>query len=159
MMNYQKNGAKSLIVDLRNNGGGLVDEALDIADLFCNKGETLLITADKNENKETRRAKTNQTITMPTVVIANGGTASASEILAAALKDNGKAEIVGEKTFGKGVIQELVYLSNGGALKVTFAEYNTPNENKINKVGIEPDYNVTGSEEQLEKAIEAVKSK
>lgn len=137
----------------------MVDEALDIADLICNKGETLLITADKSENKEIRRAKTNPTITIPIVVITNGGTASASEILAAALKDNGKAEIVGEKTFGKGVIQELVYLSNGGALKVTFAEYYTPKENKINKVGIEPDYNITGMEEQLEKAIEVIKNK
>lgn len=144
---------------MRNNGGGLVDEALDIADLICNAGETLLITADKNENKETRRAKTNPQITMPIVVITNGGTASASEILAAALKENEKATIVGEKTFGKGVIQELVYLSNGGALKVTFAEYYTPKENKINKVGIEPDYKIEGAQEQLNKAIEVVKNK
>ena len=159
MMNYQINGAKSLIIDLRNNGGGLVDEALNIADMICNKGEVLLITADKNENKETKRAKTSATINMPIVIITNEGTASASEILAAALKENGKAKIVGETTFGKGVIQELVYLSNGGALKVTFAEYFTPNENKINKVGIEPDYEVTDREEQLQKAIEILKNK
>lgn len=115
--------------------------------------------ADKSESKETRRAKTTPTINIPIVVITNEGTASASEILTAALKDNNKAEIVGEKTFGKGVIQELVYLSNGGALKVTFAEYYTPNENKINKVGIEPDYNVKEREEQLNKAIEILKNK
>ena len=96
---------------------------------------------------------------MPIVIITNEGTASASEILAAALKDNGKAEIVGEKTFGKGLIQELVYLSNGGALKVTFAEYFTPKDQKINKVGIEPDYKVEDKEKQLEKAIEIIKTK
>lgn len=152
-------GAKSLIIDLRNNGGGLVDEALNIADLICNKGETLLITADKNDNKETRRAKTSPTITMPIILLTNEGSASASEILAAALKDNEKAEIVGEKTFGKGVIQELIYLSNGGALKVTCAEYYTPNGNKINKLGIEPDYKVADKDEQLKKAIEIVKNK
>ena len=158
MTNYLLSGIKSLIIDLRNNGGGLVDEALDIADLICNKGETLLITADKNGNKETRRAKTNPTISVPIVLITNEGSASASEILVGALKDNGKATVVGEKTFGKEVIQELVYLSNGGALKVTFAEYYTPNEDKINKVGIEPDYKVTDREEQLQKAIDILKN-
>lgn len=137
----------------------MVDEALDIADYICEKGETLLIISDKNESKETRRAKTNPTINMPIVLLTNEGSASASEILAGALKDNKKAELVGEKTFGKGVIQELVYLSNGGALKVTYAEYSTPNGEKINKVGIKPDYEVKGRDEQLEKAIEVVKSK
>ena len=127
--------------------------------MFCNKGETLLITADKNNNKETRRGKTDQTITMPTVILTNKGTASASEIMAAALRDNSKAKIVGETTFGKGVIQELVYLANGGALKVTFAEYYTPNEDKINKIGIKPDYEVTDEENQLDKAIEIIKEK
>lgn len=154
----KQNGIKGLIIDLRNNGGGLVDEALNIADLICEKGSTLLITADKNENKETRLAKKDTEITVPVVLLTNEGSASASEILAGALKDNGKAQIVGEKTFGKGVIQELIYLSNGGALKVTFAEYYTPSENKINKVGIEPNYKVTDREEQLEKAIEILKN-
>ena len=137
----------------------MVDEALDIADLICEKGETLLVISDKNENVETRRAKKNPTITMPIVILTNEGSASASEILAGAIKDNNKAELVGEKTFGKGVIQELIYLSNGGALKVTYAEYSTPNGNKINKLGIEPDYQVSGRKEQLEKAIEVLKSR
>lgn len=157
MRNSQQTGAKGLIIDLRNNGGGVVDEALDIADMICDKGEILLITVDKNGNEEKRRAKKNPTIKMPIVLLTNEGSASASEILAAALKDNNKAKIVGEKTFGKGVIQELVYLSNGGALKVTFAEYYTPNKEKINKVGIEPNYKVTNTEEQLNKAIEVIK--
>lgn len=151
------NGAKGLIIDLRNNGGGVVDEALEIADLFCNKGEVLLITSDKNENKEKRRGKVDPTIDLPVVILTNEGTASASEILAAALRDNGKATIVGEKTFGKGVIQELIYLSNGGALKVTFAEYYTPKENKINKVGITPDNEITDDEAKIVTAIDILK--
>ena len=152
-------GAKSLIIDLRYNGGGLVDEALDIAELICDKDDVLLITADKDGNKEITKSEKDPIITMPVVVITNGESASASEILAAALKDNDKAEIVGERTYGKGVIQELIYLSNGGALKVTSQEYYTPKEEKINEVGIEPDYAVTGINEQLEKAKEILNEK
>lgn len=155
----EEQGAKSLIIDLRYNGGGLVDEALDIADLICDKDNTLLITADKNGEKEVTKAKSDATIKMPIVLITNGASASASEILAAALKDNGKAEIVGETTYGKGVIQELIKLSNGGALKVTSSEYYTPKEEKINEVGIEPNHKVTGLQEQEQKAIEILKGK
>ena len=157
--------AKSLIIDLRNNGGGLVDEALEIADLMCNKNEITLITMDKENKEEITKSKTDRTITMPVVVLTNGATASASEILVAALKENEKAEIVGDKTFGKGVIQELIYLSNGGALKVTSSEYYTPKKNKINKVGIEPNYEISldiknlDVDEQLNKAIEVIKGK
>lgn len=152
-------GAKKLIIDLRNNGGGIVDEALKIADSICDKNQITLILVDKDENEEIKKSKSNPTISMPIVVLTNQGSASASEILVAALKDNGKAEIVGEKTYGKGVIQELIYLSNGGAIKVTSAEYYTPNKEKINKVGIEPNYKVSGVKEQLEKAIELLKNK
>ncbi len=128
-------GLKSLIIDLRSNGGGLVDEALEIADLMCDKNEITLITMDKDQKEEVTKSKTDSTIKAPIIVLTNGATASASEILVAALKENEKAEIVGDKTFGKGVIQELIYLSNGGALKVTSAEYYTPRKNKINKDG------------------------
>ncbi len=155
----EEQGAKSLIIDLRYNGGGLVDEALDIADLICDKDNTLLVTADKNGKKEVTKAKSDATIKMPIVLIANGASASASEILAAALKDNGKAEIVGETTYGKGVIQELIKLSNGGALKVTSSEYYTPKEQKINEVGVEPNHKVTGLQEQEIKAKEILKEK
>ncbi len=153
-------GAKSIIIDLRSNGGGLVDEALDIADLMCEKDEITLITMDKEGKEEITKAKNDRTITMPVVVLTNGATASASEILVAALKENEKAIIVGDKTYGKGVIQELIYLPNGGALKVTSSEYYTPKRNKINKVGIEPDYEVSYDinepevDKQLEKAVE-----
>jgi len=158
-------GLKSLIIDLRSNGGGLVDEALEIADLMCDKNEITLITMDKDQKEEITKSKTDSTIKAPVIVLTNGATASASEILVAALKENEKAEIVGDKTFGKGVIQELIYLSNGGALKVTSAEYYTPRKNKINKVGVEPNYQVSFDyknlevDEQLDKAIEIIKEK
>ena len=132
---------------------------------MCNKNEITLITMDKENKEEITKSKTDRTITMPVVVLTNGATASASEILVAALKENEKAEIVGDKTFGKGVIQELIYLSNGGALKVTSSEYYTPKKNKINKVGIEPNYEISldiknlDVDEQLNKAIEVIKGK
>ena len=158
-------GAKALIIDLRNNGGGVVDEALDIADLICEKGDITLIRVDKDGKEEISKSKKEPKIKIPVVVITNIGTASASEILASALIENGKADIVGEKTFGKGVIQELIYLPNGGALKVTTAEYFTPKRNKINEVGIVPNYEVQydstnlDSDNQLDKAIEILKGK
>lgn len=158
-------GAKAIIIDLRNNGGGLVDEALKIADLICEKGETMLVTSDKDGKEKVAKSENERSIKMPIAILTNEGTASASEILIAALKENDKAEIVGEKTFGKGVIQELVYLSNGGALKVTSAEYYTPQKNKINKVGIEPDFEVKFDyskpevDEQYVKAIEVLNDK
>lgn len=156
---------KALIIDLRGNGGGVVDEALAIADLMCDKNDITLITVNKDGKEEVTKSKTERKINIPVVVLTNVGSASASEILASALKENNKAEIVGDKTFGKGVIQELIYLTNGGALKVTSAEYYTPNKNKINEVGIEPNYKVSYDykmpeiDEQLEKAIEVLKGK
>lgn len=162
----------SLIIDIRSNGGGLVEEALDIADYIIQKDATLLITTDKKGKEEITKAKQEPIINVPIVVLTNGTTASASEILAGALKDNGKATIVGEKTYGKGVIQELLTLNDGSGLKITTNEYFTPNRNKINKVGIEPDIEVKLSEElenkleieekddtQLQKAIETLKNK
>lgn len=152
-------GIKSLIIDLRGNGGGVVDEALKIVDMICDKGSITLITVNKDGKEETTKSKTNPSINMPIVILTDKGTASASEILAGALKDNGKAEIIGDTTYGKGVIQELVMLSNGGALKVTSEEYYTPKKNKINEVGIEPNYKETDKNKQLEKAKEVLKEK
>lgn len=161
----------SLIIDIRNNGGGLVDEALQIADFIIEKDATLLITTDKNGKEEISKSKENSIINnIPIVVLTNGSSASASEILAGALKDNKKATVVGEKTYGKGVIQELLTLTDGSGLKITTNEYYTPNRNKINKVGITPDIEVKLDESvkdnlvieeekdnQLQKAIEILK--
>ena len=139
----KEKGAKGIILDLRSNGGGIVDEATGIADLFLNKGETVLITKGKSENEDETKAKKDPIIKdIPLVVLVNQGSASASEILAGALKDKYGATIVGMNTYGKGVIQTLYSLSNGGGLKITTEEYYTPNHNKINKVGIKPDVEI-----------------
>lgn len=166
----QKQGITSLVIDLRNNGGGLVDQAIDIADLFVEKDTPLLYEVDKDGNEEVTKAEKDVTITIPTIILTNENTASASEILAGALKDLGKAKIVGTKTYGKGVIQEILTLKDGSGIKITTEEYQTPNHNKINKVGIEPDemvelpetvtniLNVPEDQDtQLQKAIELLK--
>ena len=166
----QQKNIKSLIVDLRNNGGGIVDEALSIAELMTNKDETLLITVDKNNKEVVTKAKQDKTINIPIILLVNENSASASEILAGALKDNNEAKLVGTKTYGKGVIQELLTLTDGSGIKITTNEYYTPSRNKINKIGIEPDEKVELSDDlknqleieeskdtQLQRAIEMLK--
>lgn len=163
-------GIESLIIDLRNNGGGIVDEALEIAGYIADKGSVLLYEVDKNNNEKIEKSENDPFINMPIVILTNQNTASSSEILAGALKDLGKAKIVGNKTYGKGVIQSLLTLPDGSGLKITSQEYLTPNKTKINEVGIEPDEvvelpddvdNVVRIEEdkdtQLQKAIEMLK--
>lgn len=163
-----KDQIKYLIVDIRNNGGGLVDEALDIAELFTEKGQTLLIEADNKQNEEKTIAKKDKEINMNVALLVNEYSASASEILAGILKDNVEnATVIGSTTYGKGVIQSVYQLSDGSGLKITTNEYFTPNHDKINGVGIEPDivideYDFDGTldEEndiQLKKAIETLR--
>lgn len=166
----QSKNIESLIIDLRNNGGGIVDEALSIADLFTDKDATLLITKDKEGNEEIRKSKTDKKLDLPVIVLTNENTASASELLVGVLKDYNIATSVGTVTFGKGVIQELLTLPDESGLKITTNEYYTPNGNKINKIGIEPDEKVELPDEyknvlsvpkdkdtQLNKAIELLK--
>ena len=168
----EKQGIDRLIIDLRNNGGGVVNEAVDIADMLLEKDKTILITKDKKGNEEVKKCDNEASITMPVVVLTNGYSASASEILVGALKDNERATIVGTKTYGKGVIQEVDRLNDGSGLKITIEEYYTPNRDKINKVGIKPDEEIELSSEiiekgtytdeednQLQKAIEIIKRK
>lgn len=159
-------GANKYILDLRYNTGGLVDEALKIANYFLDKDKTVLYTVDSDDNKvETKTENDPIDTTSDIVVLVNYYSASASEILTGALKDNGRAKIVGEKTYGKGVIQNVFQLTDGSVLKLTFAEYFTPNETKINQVGIEPDYTVelpskdseNTNDTQLDKAKELLK--
>ena len=166
----QKSNITSLIIDLRNNGGGLVDQALEIAGYIADKGSVLLYEVDKNNNEEVKKSESDPIINMPVVILVNENTASSSEILAGALKDLGKAKIVGTKTFGKGVIQELLTLKDGSGLKITSQKYLTPNKTEINKIGIEPDVTVElpdtvenvlnvekENDTQLQKAIEMLK--
>ena len=135
-------GAKSLILDLRNNGGGIVDEANKIADLFLDKGKTIMTTKDNKGKEETEKTKSKIEYDFPIIVLTNENTASASEILTAALKDNSRARVIGTKTFGKGVIQTVITLLDGSGLKITTAEYFTPNGTEINKKGISPDIEI-----------------
>ena len=166
----EKKGITKLIIDIRNNGGGIVDKSLEIANTMIEKGSTLLITKDKKNNEDITKATENPIINMPVVVLTNEYSATASEILAGALKDNNKATLVGTKTYGKGIIQALNKLSDGSRLKVTVSEYYTPNHTAINKIGITPDVEVELSDEakkqlnleekddnQLQKAIEILK--
>ena len=166
----QKQGIKSLIIDLRNNGGGIVDEAINIADYIADKDSTLLITVDKNKNEQITKAKEKPIINMPIVILVNENTASASEILAGTLKELNKAKIVGTRTYGKGVIQQFITLTDGSGLKITSEEYFTANKTTINKVGVEPNeivklpdtiknvLNVDKKDDtQLNKAIEMLK--
>ena len=136
-------GTKSLIIDLRNNGGGIVDEANEIADFFLEKGETILSTIDNGKNTQVTKSENDPIFHMPIVILVNKNSASASEILTAALKENGKAKVVGEKTYGKGVIQTLFTLADGSGIKITTAEYYSPKGNTIHKVGIDPDSEVS----------------
>ena len=109
----QGKGIKSLIIDLRNNGGGIVDEALEIANYILDKDSVILYEVDKNNNETVEKTTDDPIINMPIVILTNENTASSSEILAGALKDHKKATIVGEKTYGKGVIQRLLTLPDG----------------------------------------------
>lgn len=165
--NLLKKGMKSLIIDMRNNGGGVANEAVDIGDLFCDKGKTLLIQSDKDGKEEISYAKNDREITMNVAVLVNGYSASASEILAAIFKENvDNATIIGNTTYGKGVIQSLYKLSDGSGLKLTTNQYFTPKHNNINKEGVKPDietekYEFDGeldkeNDIQLKKAIETL---
>lgn len=129
-----------LILDLRNNPGGALDVCLDIADTFLDEG-VIVTTEDKNGNVITEKSDANKD-DIPMTVLINENSASASEILAGAFKDRGRAKIIGTKSFGKGIVQKLFPLENGAGAKITISEYKTPSGNKINKIGVKPDITV-----------------
>lgn len=136
------NGIDSLIIDLRNNGGGVVEDATNIANLFLD-GQNIVTTQNKEtlENNTTKTVSSSDTLVpmdFPVVILVNGGTASSSEILTGALKDNNRATVIGAQTFGKGVMQQIFSL-NKALVKLTVAHYLTPNGTDINGVGITPD--------------------
>ena len=163
---FKAKGVKGVIVDLRGNGGGYRDAAVDLAGIWMNNK---VVMTERTNGKVTETLKTGNDAILagvPTVVLINGGSASASEILAGALKDNGVATLLGEKSFGKGSVQSIENLSNGGVLKVTVARWYTPNGKNINKEGINPDVEVkvsdadvkAGKDTQKDAAIQKIQA-
>lgn len=142
-----------LVIDLRNNGGGLVGESLMIADLMVDKGKTMLITYNKQKKESVQKATSDPIVKVPVVVLINEYTASASEILAGCLRDDCGYKLVGTTSYGKGVIQTVYSFPDGSGLKATTDEYFTPKHEKINKVGVKPDIEVEIDDEWKNKAV------
>lgn len=146
----EKAGAKGIILDMRNNPGGLLDSAIDIASFFIPQG-VVVSEEGKNQSKVDFHTTGKQIAgNLPMVVLVNEGTASAAEIVAGAIKDSGRGKLVGQKTFGKGTVQDLVELKDGSNLKITVAYWLTPKGNKIDKLGIEPDIQAERSVEDIQ---------
>lgn len=165
-----KQGAKGLIVDLRDNPGGLLNAVVDMCAYTLDGGN--IVTTKDRDGKVTSSFddKDDHSIDVPMVVLVNGNSASASEIFAGAMKDTGTAKLVGTTTFGKGIVQSILPLSDGTAIKITVSKYFTPGGNDIHQIGIEPDYEVELEDRtnavnidyeddlQLHKAEEVIKS-
>lgn len=165
-------GAKSLILDLRNNPGGLLDQTVEIADYLMDEATVISVRYKNDKNNEDIKVKDGK-MDIPMITLINGGSASASEVLSGALQDNKRSLIVGELSFGKGIIQQIYPINNNGkkeGVKITVAEFYTPNGKQIHKVGISPDYEVKipdgvtkigvenlEDDTQLQKAIELLK--
>ncbi len=134
-------GTKGLVLDLRNNPGGLLSNAIEIANMFLDHG-VIVSTVDADGYKTSQVASKHPSNIEPMVILINGGSASASEILSGALHDNHRAELIGQKSFGKGLVQAINKMEDGSGINVTIARYLTPNDTDINKTGIIPDYTV-----------------
>ena len=159
-------GAKKLVLDLRNNPGGYLDSAVDIASVFLPAGEVVVSEKFGNGTSDSYKSYGSGVLKdFPTVILINEGSASASEILAGALRDINKVQLIGQKTFGKGSVQELRDLDEGASLKVTIAKWFTPGGYSISDGGLKPDIEVDltaedfdkGRDPQLDKALEIIK--
>ncbi len=164
MNELTEQGMKSLILDLRNNPGGLIGESVKVASLLVPQGPIVSVIG-KDGTRETSESQLDKP-TIPLVVLINGGSASASEIVAGAIQDTGAGKLIGVKTFGKGSVQRIVPLDKDSAVKITIAEYHTPKDRSIHGKGIEPDILVempkdkdAKADTQLDKAIEVLKTK
>lgn len=162
-----KKGAKGYVLDLRENPGGLLTSAIDVASLFVKDGVIVRVD-ERDKAEEVDYATGDQVTSAPLVVLVDGLSASASEIVTGALKDHKRATIVGEKTYGKGSVQSVLPIRNGGAVKLTIAHYLTPNKTVINGVGVHPDVTVKmdpmlqrsdKTDTQLQRALEVLRSK
>lgn len=160
-------GAKGIILDLRNNPGGFLEVAVNLGGWFLDKGQIVVKERFSSNKEEVFRANGNSALNqIPAVVLINKGSASASEILAGALRDNRAIKLIGEKSFGKGTVQELQNLKDGAAVKISVAQWLLPKGSLIEKKGLEPDIEVKMTEEdakakrdpQLDKALEIIKN-
>lgn len=157
---------KGLIIDLRDNGGGLVDRAATVGNMFIQNAKIVTI-VDRNGKEDVIKANEHLLSDVPIVILINENSASASEILAAAFKDTKRGTLVGKKTFGKGIVQDVKKITGGAGFVVTTKKYLTPNGNNIHKVGVKPDVEVNypyylyklGYDPQLKKAISILKNK
>lgn len=155
---------KALILDLRGNYGGLLSNAVDVADMFLNEGAIVQI-VDRDHHQRNYTAQPGELISQPLVILVDGGSASASEILSGALKDHHRATLIGTRTYGKGLVQKINPLSDGSGVNITISKYLTPRGTDINKKGIEPDIEVAykhddffkGKDPQLDRAIAFLK--
>lgn len=138
-------GIDGLILDVRNNPGGALEVVINIADNFLDEGT--IVTTKQKDGSETVEKSNSEFDDIPLTIIQNENSASASEILAGALKDRGRAKVVGTQSFGKGVVQKIFNLQNGAGAKITISEYFTPNGTQINKIGVTPDIEVEADED------------
>lgn len=163
-------GAKGIILDLRGNPGGLLDEAVNLSSLFIEKGKTIVYTLDKYNQKAEEYSSGGDYIGMPLVILIDEGSASASEVVAGALKDYGAATLVGQKSFGKGIVQRIFSVGKIEGMKVTTSSYYSPKGINIHGEGIHPDVEVTlpadveapltlENDTQLQKAVEVLRTK
>lgn len=152
IIELKNQGMKGMILDLRGNPGGFLGEAVNVASQFIPKGNVVTYTVDKYENKQESKSVGGEAEGMPLVILIDGGSASASEVVTGALRDYKAGTIVGTTSFGKGVVQQLIEFKDGsGGLKVTTSKYYTPNGENIHKIGIKPDIEVAIPEEMLSK--------
>ncbi|MGB1416157.1 MAG: S41 family peptidase [Synechococcus sp.] len=147
---FETEGVDGYVLDVRFNPGGLLDASVDIARYWLNKG-TIVSTRTREGIRDVRRATGSAITEKPVIVLVNEGSASASEILSGALQDNNRAKLVGQKTFGKGLVQSVRGLADGSGITVTIAKYLTPNGTDIHKNGIKPDIQARLTEDQLKK--------
>jgi carboxyl-terminal processing protease len=146
-----------LVLDLRSNSGGLLQESVNIASILQENDQIVVKETSKKDDIELKTSKSDISLSnLPLIVVVDPATASASEILAGSLRDNRNIQLVGQKTYGKGVVQSLYPLKNGDTIKLTTAEWFTPKGSKINKTGLQPDVKVAETEDSLTKAIEII---
>jgi carboxyl-terminal processing protease len=150
-------GAEGIILDLRGNPGGLLNEAIDVASVFVEDEVVVTVRESSGQLRERRAATSGAFTDVPLVVLIDKGSASASEIVAGAFQDIGRAAVVGTESFGKGTVQTVRTLSDGSGVKFTTAEYLTPSGDSIEGVGVQPERRVEGAEEQLAAAQEALR--